>query len=63
MFLGSISQGWGSLRMGQGRRVEGSGPHNSHPAAKGATPGKGDDVPARESMAITPGHGQKRRVK
>lgn len=49
--------------MGQERRVEGSGPHNSHPAAKGATPGQGDDVPAREPMAITPGHGQKRRVK
>lgn len=37
----------GSLRMGQGRCVEGSGPHNSHQAAKGATPGKGDKRPSQ----------------
>lgn len=37
----------GSLRMDQGRCVEGSGPHNSHPAAKGATPGKGDKRPSQ----------------
>lgn len=37
----------GSLRMDQGTYVEGSGPHNSHPAAKGTTAGKGDKRPSQ----------------
>lgn len=53
----------GSLRMDQGTCVEGSGPHNSHPAAKVPHMGKVINVPAREPMVITPGHGQKRRMK
>lgn len=41
--------------MDQGTCVEGSGPHNSHPAAKVPHLGKVINVPAREPMVITPG--------
>lgn len=40
----------GSLRKGQGRCVEGRGPHKSHPAAEGHIPEKGDEVPVREPV-------------
>lgn len=48
--------------MGQGRCVRGLGPCNSHPAAEGHIPEKGNEVPVREPMAVTPGRIRERKV-